>query len=74
MSTVLPGNADPHVFLVGRPPIGEYLGFITGQTIEGANADHGDLAEAWRRANDHVQRLEVDERSEEHTSELQSPS
>lgn len=61
MSSVLPDNADPHVFLVGRPPMGEYIGFITSQTVGGAVADQGALADRWRRANDHIQQLEADE-------------
>lgn len=54
-------EADPHVFLIGRPPMTEYLGFVISQTVDGQNADKRVLAEAWRAANDHVVRLETDE-------------
>lgn len=47
---------DTHVFLAGRPPMGEYLGFVT-TTVGGDTLDRGALAESWRKANDHVQEL-----------------
>ncbi len=47
-----------HVFLVGRPPLGEYLGFITTQTAAGQALDKGVLADEWRAANDHIGLLE----------------
>jgi hypothetical protein len=53
--------ADPHVFLVGRPPIGEYLGFVTAHTVGGDQQDLAELANAWRRANDHVLQLQATE-------------
>ena len=53
--------ADEKVFLIGRPPMGEFLGFVTTQTIEGRTADLGALSGVWRTANDHVQQLEQDE-------------
>ena len=30
---------DDHIFLSGRPPLSEYLGFVMGQTVDGAAAD-----------------------------------
>lgn len=54
-------TADSHVFLIGRPPINEYLGFVAEQTIEGQNADPRVLVDAWRTANDHVLALEESE-------------
>jgi hypothetical protein len=53
--------ADEHVFLVGRPPIGEYLGFVQSLAVNGHAADLGELTEEWRRANDHVRALETTE-------------
>jgi len=52
---------DEHVFLVGRPPIGEYLGFVQGLAINGHAVDLGELTEEWRKANDHVRALETTE-------------
>src|SRR5712672_481548 len=60
MPGMLPGPTaiDDHVFLIGRPPVGEYLGFIRTMAIDGQERDQGILVEEWRRANDHVRRLE----------------
>jgi hypothetical protein len=54
-------QADEHVFLIGRPPMGEYLGFIQAQTVNGDKADLGALSDDWRAANDHIRDLEVQE-------------
>ncbi len=59
MSVRQPG--DEHVFLVGRPPIGEYLGFVQSLAVNGHAADLGELTEEWRKANDHVRALETTE-------------
>src|SRR5947209_8526866 len=56
MTAVPPG--DDHVFLIGRPPIGEFLGFIRTMSVDGQNLDQGKLADEWRQANDHVNALE----------------
>ena len=53
--------SDPHVFLIGRPPIGELLGFIRTMAVDGQNVDFGDLTAEWRAANDHVVHLEREE-------------
>jgi hypothetical protein len=50
--------ADSHVFLIGRPPIGELLAFIRTMAVGGQNIDPGDLTREWRAANDHVLDLE----------------
>ena len=54
-------EADPHVFLVGHPPVGEFLGYIGSQTIEGRNDDKAALMDAWRAGNDRVLELEQTE-------------
>src|SRR5207253_9519033 len=54
-------QTDDHVFLVGRPPLGEFLGFIRTMSIDGQTADQGQLANEWRQANDHVSVLEKTE-------------
>lgn len=53
-------TADQHVFLAGRPPMGEYLGFVT-TTVGGNALDVGALAESWRQANRHVEELRAGE-------------
>lgn len=52
---------DDHVFLLGRPPISEFLGFIRNMALDGQNADQGALTQEWRLANDHLRVLENDE-------------
>lgn len=52
---------DEHVFLSGRPPLGEYLGFLTLQSTFGQQADLRALADEWRIANDRVRELETRE-------------
>jgi len=49
---------DDHVFLLGRPPIGEFLAFIRNMAVGGQNADQGLLTQEWRHANDHLAVLE----------------
>lgn len=53
--------SDEHVFLNGRPPLNEFLGFMSMQTLEGEVATTGDLAGVWREANKRVQQLEQTE-------------
>lgn len=53
-------SVDPHVFLSGRPPLPEFLGFFTS-TVGGDDLDAGALAEGWRKANDHVEHLRSSE-------------
>jgi hypothetical protein len=53
--------AERRVFLIGRPPINEFVGFMTEQTIEGKTADRRQLGDEWRKANDHVLKLEETE-------------
>lgn len=54
-------TAHEQVLLLGRPPIGEFIGLVTTQTIGGESADIGTLVEEWRQANDHTKRLETEE-------------
>lgn len=53
--------SDPHVFLIGRPPIGELLSFIRTMAVDGQSIDLGTLTAEWHAANDHVLKLEKDE-------------
>jgi hypothetical protein len=61
MGVAQPVPADEHVFLIGRPPIGEFLGFIQAQTVEGQSAERSALMDQWRAANDHIRQLESKE-------------
>ncbi len=53
--------ADEQVFLIGRPPMSEFLGYIATQTAEGQTTNQGALANEWRRANDRIRQLEQEE-------------
>src|SRR6184192_1038150 len=56
-----PASSDDHVFLIGRPPLSEFISFIKVMAIDGQSANQGKLAAEWRSANDHVKRLETNE-------------
>src|SRR2546426_7029827 len=58
---MLDAQVDDHVFLAGRPPIEEYLGFVVSQSVGGQNVHQGVLAAEWRSANDHIRELEKNE-------------
>ena len=47
-------DANPHVLLLGHPPVTEFLGFVATQTLEGRSDDEGASMDAWRRGNDHL--------------------
>src|SRR5260370_14144042 len=49
---------DDHVYLIGRPPMAEFMGFVQAQTINGSRTDLRALADEWRKANDHICSLE----------------
>jgi len=52
---------DRHVFLSGRPPMGEYLGFLKASAVNGDAGTDRVLADEWRAANDHIAELEANE-------------
>lgn len=64
-TTINPGEAQNqisnHVFLRGRPPISEYLGFVKGMAVNGSFLDQGQLINEWREANDKLKILEEQE-------------
>ncbi len=47
-------DPNPHVLLVGHPPVTEFLGYVTTQTMDGRSRDESALMDAWRRGNDHL--------------------
>ncbi len=61
MTVITTAIAQQNVFLVGRPPMAEFLGFVTSQMVDGHNADVRALSNLWRSANDHVRQLEAAE-------------
>lgn len=63
MQTLPTAAFDEHVFLAGRPPITEFIGYITRVAPDGDLIDKGKLAEEWRIANDRVRQLEQTEPS-----------
>lgn len=60
-NTAGPPGSDPYVYLMGRPPMTEWLGFMQYQTEGGAQEDPRRLADEWRRANDRITELEAAE-------------
>ena len=52
---------DRHVYLLGRPPIGEFLGYVRTCGLEANGGDEKELMEEWRTANDRVRELETSE-------------
>jgi hypothetical protein len=54
--------ATEHVFLAGRPPLGEFLGFISSQSVDHSTSDLGSLTQAWCDANDRFKILEESEK------------
>lgn len=57
----VPTAVDDYVFLLGRPPIGEFLGFIRTMALDGQSAHQGALTREWRAASDHLTALEKSE-------------
>ena len=53
-------DGNPHVLLLGHPPVTEFLGYVRTQTVEG-RSDEGALMDAWRRGNDHLLALAATE-------------
>jgi hypothetical protein len=49
---------DDHVFLIGRPPMGEFLGFVSVNSAGPDTVDLRQRAAEWREANDHIRELE----------------
>lgn len=59
MSAPTDSRSDEHVFLSGRPPLNEFLGFVKLQA--GVEIEVGELANEWRQSNVRVQELERQE-------------
>jgi len=58
------------VYLVGRPPAGEFLGYVKLQTVGGDTADVGTLMNVWRAANAHIQELVLAEAGAANNAEI----
>ena len=54
-------HIDDQVFLIGRPPLGEFLAFITTMAVGGQSIPQSILASEWRAANDHLRGIENEE-------------
>jgi hypothetical protein len=46
------------IWLLGQPPLADYLDFVRDMVVGGANADRAALTDAWRDANDYYGELE----------------
>lgn len=49
------------LWLLGQPPLRDYLDFVHREVAGAASLDRGELAAEWRRANEHYARLEREE-------------
>lgn len=58
---VVPPQADELVFLIGRPPMSEFINYVSTQTVDGGTVSPAALAAQWRGANDHIRDLETRE-------------
>jgi hypothetical protein len=52
---------DEVVFLSGRPPMGEFIGYVTQNDVNGADIQFAELANEWRLANVRIRELEATE-------------
>src|SRR2546425_6202308 len=53
---------DHFVYLVGRPPIKDFTGFVTEQGVNGQDADVGALTEEWHAASRYIRELQSREK------------
>lgn len=53
-----PTTTEECVYLIGRPPIAEFIGFIQTQTADSHLMDPSKLTEEWRNANERVKEIE----------------
>lgn len=56
-----PVVTDDYVFLVGRPPISEYISFVQTMAVDGHSIEQGTLAQHWRQASVRVAEIEATE-------------
>src|SRR5678816_1213463 len=61
MTTPLSPPLEEWVFLSGRPPMSEYLGFVTSSAADEASVNIQTLSNEWRAANNHIRNLETNE-------------
>jgi hypothetical protein len=52
---------DDHVFLIGRPPLKQYVNFVKQLAVDSQTVDIKLLADEWRAANRHIRELEAQE-------------
>lgn len=63
--TIPAGTSTPQprqeIWLLGQPPLGRYLDFVSESVVGGADIPQRQLADDWRVANDHYGELEEQE-------------
>src|SRR5207247_1800708 len=52
---------DDYVYLIGRPTLRQFLGFVKNRSLNGRHADPGALTDEWRAAASHICQLEKSE-------------
>ena len=55
------GTLREEIWLLGQPPLGDYLEFVRDMVVGGAAADPRALTDEWRSANDYYYELEQSE-------------
>jgi hypothetical protein len=61
ISTAARPIVDQHVFLLGRPPIGDFLAYVRTCAVNARRSNDKQLMDEWRAANDRVRELETSE-------------
>lgn len=57
----LAGDVREEIWLLGQPPLVDYLDYVKQAVVGGADFDRRELVDAWRVANDHYYELETTE-------------
>jgi hypothetical protein len=52
---------DEHVYLIGRPPVGDVLQFVRLMAVDGRTRSQTEIAAEWRRAHEYLRELETKE-------------
>ena len=54
-------SVDEYVYLLGRPPLKQFLDFVADQVVDGRSLDRRALIEEWTSANNYLRLLEENE-------------
>src|ERR1041384_3943099 len=54
-------SVDEYVYLLGRPPLKQFLDFVADQVVDGRSLDRRALIEEWTSANNYLRLVEENE-------------